>query len=295
MDIRDQLFVSDFVPFDKSWIMRMGLLDIVHGRPRIKEVLAEREGWGDDLYALGRCANDWNSDRPLDVGESATLYRFLRFASWKLGTPKEFLLRGTLSQRPINKDPNIINYRLQDLLKLDNGTSQWASAAVLLGNKEIIPDPPYKLALTYGALTHWFQQRDRGEPWDLSYDDTIFYQAMAFVRALKDGYVEFPFGQAEDYCAARAFGWMDKEEGAARWSSLHGHESDRIEEMECALQELHSGTPITSKDHRVVQAIAMYAKFKHKEVTFLHPHAVNKSWPRFWKFLEAASARRRSL
>lgn len=295
MDIRDELFVSDFVPFDKSWIMRMGLLDIVHGRHHIREVLAGQEGWGDDLCALRRCANDWNSDRPLDVGESATLYRFLLFASWKLGTPKKFLLRGTLSQRPINQDPSIISYRLQDLLKLDNGTSQWASAAVLLGNKEIIPDPPYKLALTYEAVAHWFQQRDCGEHWDLPHDDTILYQAAAFVRAMQDGYVEFPFRQAEDYCVARAFGWIGKTEGEAKWPSLRGHESDRIEEMECALQEFQSGTPITSRDHRVVQAIAMYAKFKRKEVAFLHPHAVNKSWPRFWKFLEAASARKRSL
>src|SRR6185437_2212895 len=95
-----------FIPLDKSWMMRMGMLDLLHGKPRINEVLAAQKKLGDDLQALQRCALAWNVDQPLDVGESGTLYRFLQFASWKLHLDKHFILRGTLEKRPITCDPS---------------------------------------------------------------------------------------------------------------------------------------------------------------------------------------------
>jgi len=45
------------------------------------------------------------------------------------------------------------------------------------------------------------------------------------------------------------------------------------------------GKEILSKDHRVIQAIAMWAKVNQKEIKILYPEVVNKSWPQFWDFL----------
>lgn len=171
-------------------------------------------------------------------------------------------------------DPNIVNYSLEELLKLDNGTSQWASAAILLGNKERIEDPPFKLQLTYDAVEHWENKRLNDECWEPKYDETILRQAKAYL-----GLERFIAQQAEDYCFARAFGLISPEEGEKRWPSLKSHESNRIEEMEKALQQ----TGITSKDHRVVQAITM---LKGDKVKIKYPNSVNKSWPQFWEFLE---------
>ena len=270
-------------------MIRMGILDLVNEYGDTATFLNNQENLGDDLEALKRICKVWNSDKPIDIGESGTLYRLLQFASWKLGLNKKFIIHGTLKNREITNNPAIVNYPLAKLLELDNKTSQWASAAVLLGNTETIPNPPYKLALTYKAVKHWQTQRAKNESWQSRYDETILNQAVTFLKMLNQEKVDFKHEQAEDYCFARAFDFIAPQKGEKLWPSLRGHESDRIEEMEKALSDYISKKEIDSKDHRVVQAIAMKAKFDEKPVKFLHPSSVNKSWPQFWEFLDSHS------
>ena len=91
----------------------------------------------------------------MDVGESGTLYRFLKFLSWKNKSKKEFILRGTLKDREICDDPAILDYAPAQLLKLDNGTSQWASASYLFKNRVEVSNPPPKLQMTYDAAKQY--------------------------------------------------------------------------------------------------------------------------------------------
>lgn len=276
-----------YIPLDKSWIIRMGILDLLNGYPDTINLLKKREKLNDDLKSLLRALIDWNSKQEIDVGESGTLYRFLQFASWKLGLNKKFILRGTLKDRKISNNTEIINWKLQDLLNLDNKTSQWASASVLLGNQEKIENPPFKLQLTYEAVKHWKEQRAKGECWIPRYDKTILTQAKAYIKLIKTGKTGFKPEQAEDYCFSRAFNLIIKEEAEKRWLSLRGHESDRIIEMEKALDNYKTNKEIDSKDHRVIQAIAMLSKVEHKQVKIKYPWAVNKSWPQFWDFINS--------
>ncbi|MFC1728112.1 hypothetical protein ACFLZ7_01445 [Nanoarchaeota archaeon] len=268
------LIENGYIPLDKSWIIRMGLLDLLNSHKNIIEFLEKQKNLSDDLKALYRALIDWNSDEPIDVGESGTLYRFLKFASWKLGLKKEFILSGTLKNRNICDNPEIINWPQEKLITLDGGTSQWASAAALAGDDEEIDNPPYKLKITYEAIKHW-----KTSNWEIRFDKTILAQASAYLQWLKTGKMDFKPEQAEDYCFARAFDLISAEEGEKLWPSLHGHESDRIKEMEEQLQK----EKITSKDHRVVHAIAMLRKSKEN---VQNPECVNKSWPQFWMFLQ---------
>ncbi len=280
--MRYDLVERGLIPLDKSWMIRMGVLDLFNDYGDCADFLQQNHDvLSDDLQALGRASTQWASGRPIDVGESATLYRFLRFASWKLRQDKEFAMQGTLNKRKIYDDPEIVGWPLEKLLTLDNGTSQWASASVLAGNQQRIPKPPYKLQLTYDAVEHWKSARSSGKVWEPRYDETILEQASAYLQWIIEGRMDFVPKQSEDYCFSRAFGIMTAVEGEKRWPSLRGHESDRIDEMEEAIQQ----TEIISRDHRVVQAIAMS---KRGGVVFRHPYAVKKSWPQFWKFLEAA-------
>ncbi len=57
--------------------------------------------------------------------------------------------------------------------------------------------------------------------------------------------------------------------------------------MEKQLGFLRADKTITSRDHRVVQAIAMLGRVKGIALRFQFPNAVNKSWPQFWEFLDA--------
>ena len=274
------LIKEGFIPLDKSWIIRMGILDLINGyNDTINYLEKHSKDLGDDLKALLKVPKQGNSNKPLEEGESGTLYRFLKFASWKLKKDKKFILEGTLKNRKICDNSKIINYLTNELLKIDNGTSQWASASVLLGNLERISNPPYKLQTTYDAVSHWKTARKNKEVWGPKFDETILFQAEAYLRYLDNGKINFIPKQAEDYCFARAFGIITPEEGEKRWPSLKGHESNRIKEMEEALKQ----TEVISKDHRIVQAIAM---LKGDKIKIKFPEVVNKNWPQFWRFLE---------
>ena len=78
---------------------------------------------------------------------------------------------------------------------------------------------------------------------------------------------------------------LKQEEGEKRWPELKGHESNRLEEMENQINRLYNEKEIDSKDHRVIQAIAMLSILKNKKAEFSFPDCVNKSWPQFWEFL----------
>jgi len=277
--------LDKYIPLDKSWIIRMGVLDILNGRNEMLDFLNTQPSLNDDLLALQRVCRSWPKDEPLDVGESGTLYRFLKFINWKLRLNKQFITSGTLAERDITDDPSITNLSQAELLKLDNETSQWASAAALAGDTERISNPPFKLTATYEAIDHWNNARTKGESWQPRYDQTILKQAEAFIQILQTGSADFTPEQAEDFCFALTFGYISADEGAKQWPSLVGHESNRIKEMPAALEAAKNGAQVASKDHRIVQAIAMRGIANNTEVNITYPDAVNKSWPQFWKFI----------
>ena len=281
-----QLIQNGLIPLDKSWAMRMGLLGLLDGDRSTTDFLQKSyDTLSDDLKALHGVYDAWHSGKPIDVGESGTLYRFLQFAAWKKGLDKTFIRRGTLATRQICNDPHIVNLPLEELLKLDNGTSQWASAAMLMGGDiKLTDDLPYKLKITYTALEVWRSTTDDALV-DMYYDDTIYKQAWAFIELRNGRRPGFAPEHSEDYCFARAFGYISREEGEALWPSLKGHESNRLEEMDRALACFESGEAVDSNDHRIVQAIGMLQQIKGKSAKIRNPSAVNKSWPQFWRFL----------
>lgn len=272
---------KNYIPLDKSWIIRMGVLDMIHGRNEINKFLAKQKNMGEDLLALKRASQDWNK-KEINVGESGTLYRFLQFASWKLNLDKKFIKKGTLRNRKITSNPKIINYPLGKLLKLDSGTSQWASVSVLMGNSTKPKKIPFKLATTYEAVRHWKNHK----PWVPKYDETIQKQAETFLKLLKGQKQKFKPAQAEDFCFAYIFGYISKKEAEKKWPALKGHESNRFIEMDDMIKKMDSRKTVDSKDHRVIQALVMWALVNDKKFKITYPDSVNKSWPQFWKFIK---------
>lgn len=182
-----EIELKKYIPLDKSWIIRMGMLDILNGYTDIIAFLNKQANLSEDLKSLKKVCESWQKDSLIDVGESGTLYRFFQFASWNFGINKQFIFHGTLKERSLTNNPEVVNWPLNKLLTLDNGTSQWASASVLCGNIEKIINPPYKLALTYEAVEHWKNQRKNNKVWKPQLDQTIFKQAKAFTAYLRGG------------------------------------------------------------------------------------------------------------
>ncbi|MES3006088.1 MAG: hypothetical protein V4664_04035 [Patescibacteria group bacterium] len=276
-----------YIPLDKSWIIRMGILDMVNEHDDVQNFLATQENLGDDLLALKKASGRWKFDKDIDVGESGTLYRLLKYVSWKQELHKKFILQETLKHRKINDDQIVIRLSQTELLKYDNGTSQWASAAVLLGDPERIYNPPFKLDLTYKAVEHWQMQKDKGLSWQPRHDETILRQAETYLKLLNGEKPDFIPEQAEDFCFAYIFGYITAQEGEKSWPALRGHESNRIVEIQETFKAAKEGEKIISKDHRVVQAVAMWGKVNKKELNIIYPQSVNKSWPQFWDFLNS--------
>ncbi len=267
----------------------MGVLDILNGYNEIGEFLDKQKDLGDDLLALKRIAKDWKTTHSIDVGESGTLYRIFKFINWKFNFGKKFKISGTLKNRKVTNDSNVVNLSQKKLLKLDNGTSQWATAMVLCGDKERLKNPPYKLARTYEAVSYWNKQRKNLTSWEPRYDETILNQVKVYSELLKGKRPKFKPEQAEDFCFAYTFGYITLKQAEKKWPSLRGHESDRISEMKKVIEHAESDDIITSKDHRVVQAIAMWGKVSDRKVIIKFPSSVNKSWPQFWKFIKKAA------
>ena len=266
----------EFLPCDKSWFIRVAFLNFTQGNPP----LALPAEANDDIRSMLSAIESWGNPT-IPIGESGTAYRFLQFYSWKMGLAKEFAKGPMLAARNVCGDPAIVNLPQEELLKLDNGTSQWASAAALCGDTHRVENPPVKLALTYDVL----EDLRGGMPDPRRPDVTIGRQADAFLRFLSNGHMDFVPAHAEDFCFAYAFGLISLEEGAARWPALASHESNRLAEMPAQIASLKENGVVSSTDHRVIQAVVMFALANNIIFRVTKPTAVDKSWPRFWDFL----------
>ncbi len=282
MNIND---LKKFIPQDKSWLTRVGVLDIINGYSDIEKFIEQQKDTNEDILAIRNASQDWRSNRKIRVGESATLYRLLKFASWKGNLHKTFIKEGSLNDRKITNDPKIVRFSQNQLLRLDNETTQWATAAVICGDKERLSNPPLKLKETYDAVEHWYMRRKMGKCWEPKYDVTIERQVNAFLSLIENKETDYRPLCSDDYCFARVFNFINKENGAKFWPSLIGHETNRIEEMEKAIKEAEESNHVSSKDHRVIQALAMWGVVNNRKIVFLNPNGVNKSWPQFWDFL----------
>lgn len=278
-----------YIPLDKYWTIRVGVLDMLHGYKDINNFLGKRTDLGGDIFALKNSADVWDTDQSVDVGEAGTLYRILQFASWKKSLNKKFITHATLTDRikrgAITQDPSIINFSLSELLKLDKGTSQWVTAAILSGSTEKLENPEYHIAMTYEAVEHWHKQRSQGLIWESRYDKTLERQAETFLKILKGEKPEYVVIQPDEYLFARTFDYMTRQEGEAKWPRLAGHESSRFEEMDKVITQAENGEDIESRDHRVIQAIVMWGIVNKKDVNVIHKDTVNKTWPQFWDFM----------
>lgn len=296
-NLRELVINTGLIPFFKTWMIRMGALDLLNGRRDIITFLEKQKRLSGDMTALKNIAYVWdNPSVPYPVNESATLFRFVKFFTMKYGISREISISGTLIERVAKMElpPDIGSWPLNRLLTLEGGTSQWATMAILMGNDEVLPEVPFYLQETYDAKKHWHERIGRGEAWDPKIDVTLLAQAEEYLYFLKTGKMRTKpnrLGDCDLFCFLRTFNAMKTSKGRLFWPQMRCHESNRLE-IGKYLAELYSGGIITSDDHRVVQACAMRIQAKNINQPvelirqrFVHPECVNKAWPEFWDFL----------
>ena len=302
MNTEQMRLVEKYAPRDNGWPIRLGFLDATRGYgsyDAVKYFDQQTDLSGDEKAARNVFAN-WSGKEPINVGESGTIFRLVQFYFWKMGIDREIITHGTLTHRveSMEATKRIIHWSLRSLLRLENGTSQWASAAILLNKHGNLPGIPFYLQKTYDAIEYWSSMRRERKVWEGRTDPTITAQCQQYFSILETGDVSIKpmkLGDCDLYCFLRAFGHITAQHGKKIWPQLQKHESNRILEMDSALQSLFTEQEICSNDHRVVQAAAMLLQAQEPRLNvenikahFSNPECVTKKWPKFWEFLEVA-------
>lgn len=268
---------NKFLPLSKSWAVRMIFLDMLYGVKTgyrvIKHLQKERNILADDIRAALNCAQNYISGKnTYNVGDSGTVCRFLIYfldgRKYKIKKGKQ------LTKRKISAPKNIKSFSLAKLLKL--GTSQFASAALLAGVKPM-KNLPLKCRLSILARKIYF--KNKGE-WIPKFDEVIIRQLSHFLYDKK-----FKPLIAEDYCYARAFGFIAEREGKKKWPELSNHECNRLKVMEEACQDFDKKIDI-HKDHRVAMAVVLRQLSLGLPIRINNKKCVSKSWPQFWQWLD---------
>jgi hypothetical protein len=273
--------IEHLLPIDKSHAIRCLCLDLLNNRFNFVKLLRNKR-LPDDIKHAVKAIDEWHTKKEVYVGESATLLRFLRYIAWTQKRDKKFILDGTLKSRKISDNGDIIYLHTKELLKLDSGTSQWASIAYICGRRDKLPTTiPFKLQLTIDICKEY----NNGKFIVPIIDETIAAQTRVFIDILKGVKSTWKPTQAEDYCFGRVFGFITEEEGNKKWPQLVNHESNRLKEVEDGLQLLSESNSIISSDHRVVQALVMVAIKNGIKYRCKNRSCVSKSWPQFWEFI----------
>lgn len=284
---------EELIGLDKTFVRVCRSLDRLHGFSDSYEILAPYEHeLPQDTSDFCRAIEDYDANRPVRVGEGGANLRTLLYLSYLEDTDAEFVKEGSLATRAIYDSSDMVTMPNSQLVLLDKETTQYLSARLTWDEEVVVPSTAikgdFKLLTVADAIEHWYQRRQQGLPWVPRRDISLARQAASFLKTLQTGELDADYypEQAEDFCFANAYGHITLEQGRARWQKLKGHESNRFESMETAIEQAISGQIIDVNDHRVVQAIAM--RFGLGRVRFKYPDCVAKSWPRFWDFVDVA-------
>lgn len=289
------------LPISKSRAIRLLLLELRDNDDRIIRSLlklSKEAELPDDVCRMLSACRFWHNNQNIHVGESATVLRFLWWFNQVRMDNKNFVREKTLLGRKITLDPEMLKWTIFDLLnntKVPEGTSQLASAATLCTPWQyprVVTNCPHQLQITYQVLDEWDVYLGTGRLPEAGIDPTIRLQAEAFMRVQCGSEWQFNMAQQEDFPFAYTMhGDWALREARSRWPSLAEHESNRFEEVVQAKAEWLNMHTISSKDHRVIQAVSMFAILKgcrpiRIRVGTRHPEAVAKSWPMFYQFLD---------
>ena len=279
---------NKYLPLSKSWAIRMIFLDMIYGKSTGYKVInhfrkQKKSDLSNDINAAMRCAENYISgEHKYNVGNAGMVYRLLVYVMY--GKKYKLRMGDQLRKRLIKRKEretlpkNLTALPLEKLIKL--GTSQYASASLLLGT-EPVHDLHPKCDLTIEARQVYFA--NDGE-WISRHDEVIIGQLRHFLYGEK---IENPIG--EDYCYLRAFNIMTHAEGKRRLPELADHESDRLAVMEEICEKGFDRLVNTDDDHRVFMAVVLKQISLGLPIRITHKWCVRKSYPAFLKWVKQNS------
>lgn len=196
----------------------------------------ENYPFGEDMEAAFRVSRQLKTGEPLEPGDSRTLLIMSRMLLYTKRIDRKIILTPMQERRNVEDDPAIADLPLMEMLKLSGGTTQWASAAILLQERH--PDEIQKILqalpeeqrtmirLTIDIKRRWLCYRALGRPFVITEQEkeqTLLRQASHYVTRLVTG-ANLPFKplHSEDAIYAVMSGNMTLEEAAELFPMLPG-------------------------------------------------------------------------
>jgi hypothetical protein len=299
--------VAERLPtYGKSEIIRWVVGYAQHGSPEeaaqateVVELANTAGNHGEDIQAairVGRQLQDPES--VLQPGDSRTLLIYTRVHLYTRGMfDREIELTSMQVSREVEDDPEILGMSLLDSLSLSGGTTQWASALILLQGREdweikdllaTIPKEQHTMILRSVRVRNELQQNIRKQkPFELTEADrerTITGEAQHLFTRLSTGLNPLIVPtHSEQVIQAVMNGSITLKEAERNFPMLRQHETDRIAELTKVMNQEVVDTP----DHRMF--FGAVNTRDEPEFTERSERAGNKTAP---KFLESVAVNR---
>lgn len=271
--------IEQCLPVEKSWYGNLAFQALIEGNSL---VIKSIQSYGlllprDVINVCNSSEQILRGETEIYVGEGGAWARKLAYGNAKFGWGLTIVKDGTLVGRPDEFKPEMVDASVDELRRLNKGSSQLASAAVLTGSTDAMPDDAsYHLQMAYEARDFWADwPKDQLIP--LRRDRTLRRQTLSALGYMMTGEIDFIPIQVEDYPFARVFGVMTAADAVARgWGNLEGHESSRLITTDEAIEMVEQGVSVPFADHRLLQPL----RFKYgADARFDHVEAISKSWP----------------
>lgn len=235
----------------------------------------------------------------LRPGDSRTLLIMTRMLLYESGQEdREIELTPMQLSRNVEDDPAIKDMKLEDMLKLSGGTTQWASSGILLQDRDpdeirallktVDEQKKFMLNMSVQVKLQWLANRAQETsftPEQLLPEVTIQRQARhAYAARRSTEPLAFTARHSEDALYAVCNGDMTIEEAEVTYPSLRRHETDRIEELHTFFK--YGRGRVDTIDHRIAQAALLTGRATSH--TKKSAKAVNKTWPeqQFFPFVK---------
>ncbi len=293
--------------WSKSNVIRLIVGGVPFGSTSVRDQLeaGNYNILGDDIKAAVEVGHQLSDEtRPsINPGDSRTLrieaefLDMLQYSEDPKLRPRKFVLSPMQKRRytPVPKD--LPRWALEDMLFLEDGTTQWASAAILLQDRfdearELIPDirPNKRLMLekSKSARARILGARALGKAVLLDerdYDMTFLRQDQAFYTSVVTGEaIRFEPLHSEDVYDAIFTGTITPKQAVKLFPQITRHEVNRYEE---AIRLLNGDRkrPLNTEDHRAAMAAIKYLGYTKWTKTTVK--AINKTRPQFFEMREA--------
>lgn len=277
------------IPYDKYWILQMGILDMINDKDSIFIFLENNQNITEELKNFKITYLDWTFNKNIVyVGYSNYIYYVLIYIIYKKNLNIELFTDDNIKKINDNEIKKILDFSQNNLIDLgekDIYYIYFASALILLGDEERLDSPPLFIKKTYKIVDEWNKSYNMDENWDLKYDPIIEHQFNYLKKYNSNNHISFIPKYSEDffYYSILRDNLKIKKNSYNCFNKIKQNLL-LLKEIKDTLYQYKTDKTILSKNDRIIQAIVIKSILEKKNIKVKYPNCVQKSWNNFWNY-----------